>query len=58
MAEPGRDLLLDPDRRRLRRGEFTSRQDLIDKITDFTLGAADEARPFRWAYDCTPLKAV
>ncbi|WTK17818.1 transposase [Streptomyces sp. NBC_01525] len=45
-------------RRRLRRAEFTSRQDLIDQITDFTLGYDDEARPFRWTYDCTPLKAV
>ncbi|WP_073450258.1 IS630 family transposase [Streptomyces yunnanensis] len=33
--------------RRLRRGEFTSRQDLIDQIIGFTLAYDDEARPFR-----------
>ncbi|MFG2586579.1 IS630 family transposase [Streptomyces malaysiensis] len=45
-------------RRLLRRGEFTSRQDLIDQIRGFTLAYDDEARPFRWAYDGTPLKAA
>ncbi|MFS4091594.1 IS630 family transposase [Streptomyces sp. AF1A] len=45
-------------RRLLRRGEFTSRQDLIDQIRDFTLAYNDEAHPFRWTYDGTPLKAA
>ncbi|MGW2262689.1 IS630 family transposase [Streptomyces sp. NPDC001780] len=45
-------------RRLLRRGEFTSRQDLIDQIRDFTLAYDDEAHPFRWTYDGTPLKAA
>ncbi|WP_329615328.1 IS630 family transposase [Streptomyces brevispora] len=45
-------------RRLLRRGEFTSRQDLIDQIREFTLAYDDEARPFRWTYDGTPLKAT
>ncbi|MEU6652834.1 hypothetical protein ABZ904_26225 [Streptomyces sp. NPDC046900] len=45
-------------RRLLRRGEFTSRQDLIDQIREFTLAYDDEARPFRWTYDGTPLKAA
>jgi len=47
-----------PARRLLRRGEFTSRQDLIDQIREFTLAYDDEARPFRWTYDGTPLKAA
>ncbi|MFI6449810.1 hypothetical protein [Kitasatospora sp. NPDC050543] len=45
-------------RRLLRRGEFTSRDDLIDQIRDFTLAYDNEARPFRWTYDGTPLKAT
>ncbi|MFI6354889.1 hypothetical protein ACIBJF_20045 [Streptomyces sp. NPDC050743] len=45
-------------RRLPRRGEFTSRQGLIDQIREFTLAYDDEARPFRWTYDGTPLKAA
>ncbi|WP_218107891.1 IS630 family transposase [Streptomyces sp. MnatMP-M27] len=45
-------------RRLLRRGEFTSCQDLIDQIREFALAYDDEARPFRWTYDGTPLKAA
>ncbi|MFJ9446941.1 IS630 family transposase [Kitasatospora sp. NPDC101235] len=45
-------------RRLLRRGEFTSRDDLIDKIRDFTIAYNDGARPFRWTCDGTPLKAT
>ncbi|MFJ3218200.1 IS630 family transposase [Kitasatospora sp. NPDC086801] len=45
-------------RRLLRRGEFTSRDDLIDQVRDFTLAYDNEARPFRWTYDGTPLKAT
>ncbi|MFE4959782.1 IS630 family transposase [Streptomyces sp. NPDC056653] len=45
-------------RRLLRRGEFTSRQDLIDQIREFTLAYDKEACPFRWTYDGTPLKAT
>jgi transposase len=45
-------------RRLLLRGEFTSRQDLTDQIRDFTLAYDDEAHPFRWTYDGTPLKAA
>ncbi|MFJ1550267.1 IS630 family transposase [Streptomyces sp. NPDC088246] len=47
-----------PARRLLRRGEFTSRQDLIDQIREFTLDYDNEARRFRWTYDGTPLKAT
>lgn len=35
----------------LRRGEFTSRADLIDKITGFTIRYNRTARPWNWAYD-------
>jgi len=35
----------------LRRGEFTSRADLIAKITDFTIRYNRTARPWKWAYD-------
>ena len=35
----------------LRRGEFTTRADLIAKITDFTIRYNRTARPWRWAYD-------
>jgi len=46
-------------RRLLRRGEFTSRTDLTARIDDFAL-AYDEhdAKPYRWTYDGTPLKAA
>ena len=46
-------------RRLLRRGEFTSRTDLTARIDDFAL-AYDEhdAKPCRWTYDGTPLKAA
>ena len=35
----------------LRRGEFTSRDDLIDKITGFAIRYNRTARPWKWAYD-------
>jgi transposase len=35
----------------LRRGEFTSRADLITKITDFTIRYNRTAKPWKWAYD-------
>ena len=35
----------------LRRGEFTSRADLIAKITDFTIRYNRTAQPWTWAYD-------
>jgi transposase len=35
----------------LRRGEFTSRADLIAKITDFTIRYNRTARPWKWTYD-------
>ena len=35
----------------LRRGEFTSRADLIEQITVFTIRYNRTARPWQWAYD-------
>jgi transposase len=35
----------------LRRGEFTSRADLITKITGFAIRYNRTARPWKWAYD-------
>lgn len=35
----------------LRRGEFTSRTDPIDKITSFTIRYNTTARPWNWTYD-------
>ena len=45
--------------RLLRRGEFTSRIDLAARIDDF-VPAYDkhDAKPYRWTYDGTPLKAA
>ncbi|MGC4852159.1 IS630 family transposase, partial [Micromonospora sp. DT4] len=45
-------------RRLLRRGEFTSRQDLADKIENFVIVYNRTAKPFRWTYDGRPLKAA
>jgi transposase len=45
-------------RRLLRRGEFTSRQDLADRIEHFTTVYNRTAKPFRWTYDGRPLKAA
>jgi transposase len=38
-------------RRLLRRGDFTSRDDLDAKITAFTIRYNKNARPYRWGYD-------
>jgi len=38
-------------RRLLRRGDFTSRDDLDAKITAFTIRYNKNARPYRWSYD-------
>lgn len=45
-------------RRLLRRGEFTSREDLATKIEDFVNVYNRTAKPFRWTYDGRPLKAA
>ena len=38
-------------RRLLRRGDFTSRDDLDARITAFTIRHNKNARPYRWSYD-------
>jgi transposase len=38
-------------RKLLRRGDFTSRHDLEDRITSFTIGCNKTAHPWKWKYD-------
>lgn len=38
-------------RKLLRRGDFTSREDLETRITAFTIRHNKNARPYRWSYD-------
>lgn len=45
-------------RRMLRRGDFTSRDDLIQKIITFIETYNSTAKPFRWTYDAKLLKAA
>lgn len=45
-------------RRLLRRGEFTSRHDLAERIISFIEVYDRTAKPFRWTYDGSPLKAA
>jgi transposase len=45
-------------RRMLRRGDFASREDLIEKITTFIKTYNRTAKPFRWTYDAKLLRAA
>ncbi len=45
-------------RRMLRRGDFASRDDLIEKITKFIKTYNRAAKPFRWTYDAKLLRAA
>ena len=45
-------------RRLLRRGEFTSREHLANKIIKFFAHYNRTAKPFRWTYDGRPLKTA
>jgi transposase len=45
-------------RRILRRGDFASRDDLIEKITTFITIYNRTAKPFRWTYDAKLLRAA
>jgi len=45
-------------RRVLRRGDFASRQDLINKILAFIQAYNLTAKPFRWTYDAKLLRAA
>ena len=42
----------------IRYGDFSSRDDLISKIESYILGKNETAKPYRWTYDGTPLKAA
>jgi transposase len=44
-------------RRLLKRGEFASVEDLVDKVMAFIADYNRTATPFRWTYDGRPLKA-
>lgn len=45
-------------RRVIRHGDFTSRTDLIHKIETYVIDKNTTAKPYRWTYDGTPLKAA
>jgi transposase len=45
-------------RRVIRHGDFHSRDDLIDEIDTYAIKHNDTAKPYRWTYDGTPLKAA
>jgi len=45
-------------RRVLRHGDFSSRDDLIDKLETYVINRNDDAKPYRWTYDGTPLKTA
>ena len=45
-------------RRLLRRGQFTSQQDLADRIENFVIVYNRTAKPYRWTYEGRPLKAT
>ncbi len=42
----------------IRHGDFTSRDDLIDKLDTYVIEKNTTAKPYRWTYDGTPLKAA
>ncbi|WP_262064326.1 IS630 family transposase [Streptomyces sp. STR69] len=45
-------------RRVVRHGDFTSRDDLIEKLEAYVIGHNETAKPYRWTYEGTPLKAA
>lgn len=45
-------------RRVIRHGDFSSRDDLIDKLETYVVGRNETAKPYKWTYDGTPLKVV
>ncbi|MGW1888617.1 IS630 family transposase [Streptomyces sp. NPDC001970] len=45
-------------RRVLRHGDFASRDDLIDKLETYVIKHNETAKPYRWTYEGTPLKAA
>jgi hypothetical protein len=45
-------------RRVLRHGNFSSRDDLIDKLDVYVISRNEFAKPYKWTYDGTPLKTT
>ncbi|MFF5306751.1 IS630 family transposase [Streptomyces sp. NPDC013161] len=45
-------------RRVVRHGDFTSRDDLIEKLEAYVIGHNETAKPYPWTYEGTPLKAA
>ncbi|OEJ49504.1 IS630 family transposase [Streptomyces agglomeratus] len=45
-------------RRVLRHGDFSSRDDLVDKLQSYVINHNVTAKPYRWTYDGTPLKTA
>jgi transposase len=45
-------------RRVLRHGDFSSRDDLIDKMNTYMIKRNETARPFKWTYAASPLQAA
>ncbi|MFF7082471.1 IS630 family transposase [Streptomyces lavendulae] len=45
-------------RRVLRHGDFSSRDDLIEKLESYVIGRNETAKPYKWTYDGSPLKTA
>ncbi|MGH9069695.1 MAG: IS630 family transposase, partial [Acidimicrobiales bacterium] len=45
-------------RRVIKRGSFTSRDDLVSKLMRYITSYNETAKPFAWTYSGKPLKAV
>ncbi|MFF2149680.1 IS630 family transposase [Kitasatospora sp. NPDC058190] len=45
-------------RRVVRHGDFSSRDDLIEKLEAYVIGHNETAKPYRWTYEGSPLKAA
>ncbi|MFG2394982.1 IS630 family transposase [Streptomyces lavendulae] len=45
-------------RRVVRHGDFSSRDDLIEKLEAYVIGHNEAAKPYRWFYEGTPLKTA
>ncbi|MFJ9033375.1 IS630 family transposase [Streptomyces sp. NPDC102274] len=45
-------------RRVLRHGDFPSRDDLIDKMDAYVIAHNTTAKPYRWTYEASPVKAT
>ncbi|MFG2645887.1 hypothetical protein ACGFYP_33500, partial [Streptomyces sp. NPDC048370] len=47
-----------PDPQGLRHGDFARRDDLIEKLEAYVIRHNETAKPYRWTYEGTPLKAT